>query len=154
MKDLLITNKLVTDRIPSMQKVKKQKRIISILLHPDKHAKASDEERLAKLEELKAFNINNEKLIAYLELNEIYMDDEREEVFDEEDELNEEEIERVMKKGWKVRDHDHWTGEYRGAAHSGCNIALRKTRKIPVLFHNLTGKILFFILSNVNLNMF
>ena len=72
------------------------------------------------------------------------MDEEQDEEFEPEDDLTEEEIDRIKKKGWKVRDHDHWTGQYRGAAHSGCNIALRKTRKIPVIFHNLTGKFYFF----------
>ena len=41
---------------------------------------------------------------------------------------------------WKVRDHDHLTGKYRGPAHSKCNLSLRidpyKT-SIPVFFHNL-----------------
>ncbi len=39
----------------------------------------------------------------------------------------------------KVRDHDHLTGLYRGAAHSKCNILLQKTYKIPVFFHNFRG---------------
>ena len=37
---------------------------------------------------------------------------------------------------FQVRDHDHITGRYRGAAHSRCNLQLRKTYKIPVFFHN------------------
>ena len=39
----------------------------------------------------------------------------------------------------KVRDHDHISGKYRGAAHSNCNIRLRTTYKIPVIFHNFRG---------------
>jgi hypothetical protein len=38
----------------------------------------------------------------------------------------------------KVRDHDHISGEYRGASHNSCNINLNnKNLKIPVVFHNL-----------------
>lgn len=39
----------------------------------------------------------------------------------------------------KVRDHDHITGKYRGAAHQKCNLHLRSTYKIPVFFHNFRG---------------
>ena len=39
----------------------------------------------------------------------------------------------------KVRDHCHYTGKYRGAFHSKCNLRLNRTRTIPVFFHNLTG---------------
>ena len=41
---------------------------------------------------------------------------------------------------WKVQDHDHITGEYRGAAHSKCNLLLRINAyhtPVPVFFHNL-----------------
>ena len=38
-----------------------------------------------------------------------------------------------------VRDHDHITGEFRGAAHNGCNLNHRETKKINVIFHNLKG---------------
>ena len=37
----------------------------------------------------------------------------------------------------KVRDHDHNTGKYRGAAHSNCNIDLKLTKNVSVIFHNL-----------------
>ena len=38
-----------------------------------------------------------------------------------------------------VRDHCHFTGKYRGAAHQHCNIMYRKTYTIPAYFHNFTG---------------
>ena len=40
---------------------------------------------------------------------------------------------------FKVRDHCHFTGEYRGAAHNQCNLKCRKPLILPVLFHNLQG---------------
>ena len=36
----------------------------------------------------------------------------------------------------KVRDHDHYTGIYRGAAHSICNLRYSTQVDIPVMFHN------------------
>ena len=42
-------------------------------------------------------------------------------------------------KDWKVRDHCHYTGKYRGAAHNSCNIQFRRPKFTPVIFHNLAG---------------
>jgi hypothetical protein len=42
-------------------------------------------------------------------------------------------------KNWKVRDHDHRTGHYRGACHNRCNISHFTNRYLPVFFHNLKG---------------
>ena len=39
----------------------------------------------------------------------------------------------------KVRGHCHITGKYRGAAHWSCDINLKLSKKIPVIFHNLRG---------------
>ena len=39
----------------------------------------------------------------------------------------------------KVIDHCHITGKYRGVAHWSCNLNLKLTKKIPVIFHNLRG---------------
>ena len=39
----------------------------------------------------------------------------------------------------KVRDHCHYTGRYRGAAHNNCNLNYSKPKGVPVFFHNLTG---------------
>ena len=39
----------------------------------------------------------------------------------------------------KVRDHCHYTGVYRGAAHFGCNLRYKIPNYIPAVFHNLAG---------------
>ena len=40
------------------------------------------------------------------------------------------------KKYHKVRDHCHYTGKYRGAAHDICNLRYKVPKEIPVVFHN------------------
>ena len=40
------------------------------------------------------------------------------------------------KKYYKVRDHCHYTGKYRGAAHDICNLRYKTPTEIPVAFHN------------------
>ena len=44
-----------------------------------------------------------------------------------------------LKKNYKVQDHCHVTGIYRGPACLKCNFAKRMSRVIPVIFHNLKG---------------
>ena len=39
----------------------------------------------------------------------------------------------------KVRDHCHFTGKYRGAAHNSCNLQCRKPLVLPDIFYNLQG---------------
>ena len=43
------------------------------------------------------------------------------------------------KKHRKVRDHDHYTGKFRGAAHSICNLRYSTQKVIYVFFHNGTS---------------
>ena len=43
------------------------------------------------------------------------------------------------KKERRVRDHCHYTGLYRGAAYSSCNLQYKIPNYIPVVFHNLAG---------------
>ena len=40
------------------------------------------------------------------------------------------------KKNHKIRDHCHYTGKYRGAAHNICNLRYKVPKEIPVVFHN------------------
>ena len=40
------------------------------------------------------------------------------------------------KKYHKVRDHYHYTGKYRGAAHNICNLRYKIPKEIPSVFHN------------------
>ena len=43
---------------------------------------------------------------------------------------------KEFKSYQKVRDHDHYTGKYRGAAHNICNLQYKIPKEIPVVFHN------------------
>ena len=53
---------------------------------------------------------------------------------------NKENICHICKKDFdndtKVRDHCHFTGKYRGAAHTTCNLRYKIPKNIPVIFHN------------------
>jgi hypothetical protein len=40
---------------------------------------------------------------------------------------------------YKVRDHNHLTGAYRGPAHKYCSLKIRNPRYIPVFIHNLSN---------------
>ena len=46
------------------------------------------------------------------------------------------EFDKSDKKHHKVRDHCHYTGKYRGAAHNICNLRYKVSKEIPVVFHN------------------
>jgi len=39
----------------------------------------------------------------------------------------------------KVRDHCHFSEQFRGAAHNKCNLLFKKPIHVPVIFHNLSG---------------
>ena len=44
----------------------------------------------------------------------------------------------AKKKNFKVKDHSHYTGKYRGAVHGICNLRYQLLKEIPVLFHNVS----------------
>ena len=59
---------------------------------------------------------------------------------------NKQEVSYICKKGfttydsnkeyYKVKDHCHYIGKYRGAAHNICNLRHKIPKEIPVIFHN------------------
>ena len=46
------------------------------------------------------------------------------------------EFDTSNKKNYKVRDHCHYTGKYRGAAHNICNLRYKIPKEIPIVFHS------------------
>ena len=64
----------------------------------------------------------------------------------EEKKYNKQEVCHTCKKGFstddsnkkyhKVRDHCHYPGKYKGAAHNICNLRYKIRKEIPVVFHN------------------
>ena len=45
------------------------------------------------------------------------------------------------KKNYKVRDHCHYTGKYRGAAHNICNLRYKVPKEIPIVLRREYRKI-------------
>jgi hypothetical protein len=43
------------------------------------------------------------------------------------------------KEDYKVRDHCHVTGQFRGPSHNSCNLNAKHPNFIPILMHNLSG---------------
>ena len=52
------------------------------------------------------------------------------------------------KKVIKKSDHSHYTGKYRGAAHSICNLKFSVPNEIPAVFHNGSNYFFFYFGSN------
>ena len=46
------------------------------------------------------------------------------------------EFDNSDKKNYKVRDHCHYTGRYRGTGHNICNLRYKVPKEIPIVFHN------------------
>ena len=55
----------------------------------------------------------------------------------------------IIKKQQKVRDHCHYTGKYRGAAHNICNLRYKVPKEIPVVFHNVSTYDYHFIIKDL-----
>ena len=56
----------------------------------------------------------------------------------------------------KVRDHCHITGKFRSTSHWSCNINLKISKKVPIIFHNLKkydNHLIFKELSKFNLSV-
>ena len=54
----------------------------------------------------------------------------------ESDENKNDEKDEKFKKYRKVKDHCHYTGKFRGAAHSDCNLKYKVPKNIPIVIHN------------------
>ena len=53
----------------------------------------------------------------------------------------------------KVGDHCHYTGKYRGAAHSICNLRFNIPSKTPAVFHNETIYDYHFLIKNYQMSL-
>ena len=50
--------------------------------------------------------------------------------------ISKKESDKNDEKNYKVRDHCHYTGKYRGAAHDICNLRYKIPKEVPIVFHN------------------
>ena len=57
--------------------------------------------------------------------------------------------ENAFKLYHKVRDHCHYTGEFKEVAHSVCDLRYKTPKKIPVVFHNCSTYHYHFIISQL-----
>ena len=60
---------------------------------------------------------------------------------------------KAFKLKQKVRDHCHYTGKYRGAAHSICHLRYKISKEIPVVFHNGSAYDYHFIIKKLAENL-
>ena len=60
-----------------------------------------------------------------------------------------ERIDKSDKKHYKVRDHFHYTGKYRDAAHNIRNLRYKIPKEIPIVFHNGSTYDYYFIIKEL-----
>ena len=62
---------------------------------------------------------------------------------------------RILKKlsksinSWNVKHHCHYTGKYRGATHSICNLEFNVPNGIPVIFYNCSNYDYHFVVKDL-----
>jgi len=91
------------------------------------------------------------------EIDKVWTSEAQDMVMNEEDKANFETSTNcwICRKDFKegkvrVRDHCHFTGKYRGAAHQQCNALFRKPRFVPAFFHNLSDYDAHLFVKNLN----
>ena len=83
----------------------------------------------------KNYSINNGKKINYIDQKVCY--------------ICEKEFDTIDKKNYKIRDHYHYTGKYRGAAHNVCNLRYKVLKEIPIVYHNGSTYDYYFIIKEL-----
>ena len=53
------------------------------------------------------------------------------------------------KNNKNVRNHCHYTGKFRGAAHSVCNLKYKIHQEIPIVFHNASTYGYYFLIKKL-----
>ena len=99
--------------------------------------------------------MKSKKYVTYVKKNCLDENDENENaenVNDENDNENDEnekdEKDKKFKKYRKVKDHCHYTGKFRGAAYSDCNLKYKMPKNIPIVIHN-SGYATHFIINQL-----
>jgi len=91
------------------------------------------------------------------EIDKVWTSEAKDMIFKEEDKANFETLMNcwICRKDFedgevRIRDHCHFTGKYRGAAHQKCNALFRKPKFVPVFFHTLSGYDAHLFVKNLN----
>ena len=94
------------------------------------------------------------KMIANIKKKEIIFGEREKERYNEETRcwICKGEFDDKDKNKEKVKDHCHYTGRYRGAAHNECNLKYRNPNFTPVIFHNLSGYDSHLFIKNLGLS--
>ena len=74
--------------------------------------------------------------INYVEREMISLTDEENNSYEEQEVCHICKKEFITNRNDKVRDHCHYTGKFRGVAHSICNLRYKIPKEIPVVAHN------------------
>ena len=91
------------------------------------------------------------------ETNKVWRSEAKDMIFKEEDKANFKTstncwicLKDFEEGGVRVRDHCHFTGKYRGAAHQKCNALFKKPKFVSVFFHNMSGYDADLFVKNLN----